>query len=149
MTDIGFYHCTKASPEDVAVRLTARAWAARERLLVVAAPDTLDRLDHRLWTDDPESFLPHGRAADRDRAADQPILLAERPEPLNAARLLLLVEEPLPDLPAPFVRILNLFADGSEAHARAREEWRQLSALPGISRTYWKQDARGRWARAG
>jgi DNA polymerase-3 subunit chi len=150
MTEIGFYHCTKAAPEEVALKLMARVWETRERLLVVAEAETLDVLDRRLWTDPPnESFLPHGVASDEVNAPDQPILLSQTPEPLNAAPLLMLVDRPLVELPAPFTRILHLFADGSAGHVRAREEWKSLNGLAGVSRTYWQQDARGRWEKRG
>lgn len=143
MADVAFYHCTRSPAESVAVQLAARAYASGARLLVVGSAQTLGSLDQRLWTDMPDSFIPHGRV-DAD-AARHPVLLAESPEPLNGASMLLLVAHPLPEA-LPFARVLHLFEDGSEAHARARTEWKRL---PAAARTYWQQDAGGRWERKG
>jgi len=143
VSEVAFYHCTKAPAETVALRLAARAHESGARLLIVAAPETLEALDARLWTDDPASFLPHGRVD--AQAADQPILLAETPDPLNGASLLLLVSHPLPAV-RPFQRTLHLFDHDTPAHTRAREEWK---SLPPDQRTYWQQDAQGRWQKKG
>ncbi|MCS6986974.1 MAG: DNA polymerase III subunit chi [Sphingomonadaceae bacterium] len=144
--EIGFYHCTASAPADAAVQLAHRAWAAGERLLMVMAEELLDELDLRLWAEPPDSFLPHGLAREADLAALQPVLLASAVEPLNGARLLLLLDRPLPDPVAGFARVFRLFADGSEGHAMARREWKALAGRPDVVRRYWQQDARGRWA---
>ena len=141
MTEVSFYHCTKAPAETVAIRLAARAYESGARLLLVSDPETLASLDRRLWTDDEGSFLPHGTRD--ENASDHPILLSGTADPVNAATLLLLVSHPLPDI-RPFARILHLFDHGSEAHTRAREEWKRL---PPEARTYWQQDDRGRWTK--
>jgi DNA polymerase-3 subunit chi len=141
MSEVAFYHCTKAPAETVALRLAAKAYESGARLLLVSDAETLASLDRRLWTEDEGSFLPHGLAD--ENAADHPILLTETPEPRNAATLLLLVSHPLPDV-RPFSRTLHLFDHGSEAHARARTEWK---SLPPEARTYWQQDETGRWVR--
>lgn len=141
MTAVAFYHCTRAPAEAVALRLAVRAYESGARLLIVGSAEVLQRLDEQLWTERPESFIPHGRV-DED-AARHPVLLAEAPEPLNGAGILLLVSQPLPEV-RPFDRTLHLFDDGSDAHARARGEWKGLA--PDL-RSYWQQDARGRWER--
>ncbi len=143
-TEVGFYHCTRRPALDVAVQLAARAWEARQRLLIVAEAEMLDRLDRLLWVQDPASFLPHGRAG-AGKEAEQPILLADAPTPENGATLLMLVEAPLPDLPQPFARAFHLFDDGSAAHRRARAEWKALAASPHATRAFWKQTPSGRW----
>jgi DNA polymerase-3 subunit chi len=141
VSEVAFYHCTKAPAEAVALRLAGRAYESGARLLIVSDAATLASLDRRLWTEDEGSFLPHGTPD--DNARDHPILLSEAPEPLNAATILLLVSHPLPET-RPFARTLHLFDHGSEAHTRAREEWKRL---PPDARTYWQQDDRGRWTR--
>ncbi len=142
--EIGFYHCTRRPAVEVAVQLAARAWSARQRLLIMAADDLLERLDRALWTQDPASFLPHGRAGG-PHEAEQPILLAGAPVPANRAELLMLVEAPLPDLPLPFARAFHLFDDGSGAHMRARGEWKALAGNPLVTRVFWKQAETGKW----
>ncbi len=146
--EVGFYHCTRRPAAEVAVQRAARAWEARQRLLVVSGAEMLERLDRLLWTQDPASFLPHGRAGGGDEA-EQPILLAEAVTPANGAELLMLVAAPLPPLPQPFARVFHLFDDGSEAHLRAREEWKALAGSPHATRIFWKQTASGRWEKQG
>ncbi len=149
-TDLGFYHCTRQPAREVAVRLAEKAWLAGQRLLILSDPDTLADLDQSLWTRDPASFLPHGLAGTADDP-EQPILLAPEmraPAP-NGARLLMLVGLPLPPPPEAeqFDRILLLFEDGSDAHARARADWRAAADRATIERSYWQQTESGGWAR--
>jgi DNA polymerase-3 subunit chi len=142
VVDLGFYHCTRQPMGRVAVQLCQRAFAERQRLLVVGAADDLAALDRALWVDDPGSFLPHGSAGGADDAA-QPILLSETPDPANGAHLLLLLGVGLPPDFAAFGRVLNLFDDGSPAHERARADWRATGSRDGLRRSYWQQAARG------
>lgn len=146
--EVGFYHCTRRPAAEVAVQLAARAWDARQRLLIVAEGGTLDRLDRLLWTQDPASFLPHARAG-AGAEAEQPILLSESLTAANRAELLMLVETPLPPLPQPFARAFHLFDDGSEGHLRARAEWKALAGSPHATRIFWKQSPSGRWEKQG
>jgi DNA polymerase-3 subunit chi len=141
MSEVAFYHCTKAPAETVALRLAARAYESGARVLIVSEAATLAAIDRRLWSDDAASFLPHGMAD--ENAAGHPILLSESPEPLNDATILMLVSHPLL-ASRPFTRTLHLFDHGSEAHVRARAEWKSLE--PAL-RTYWQQDEGGRWIR--
>jgi len=140
--DVGFYHCTRQPASAVAVKLAARAYASGQRLLIVGSADGLATLDGALWAAD--GFLAHGMAGGADDA-EQPILLAGATEPANGAALLLLLETGLPAEFATFSRVLNLFDDGSEAHARARADWKAIGARDGLQRTYWQQVPGGRW----
>ncbi|WP_448578040.1 DNA polymerase III subunit chi [Thermaurantiacus sp.] len=148
-TDVRFYHCTRSPALDVALILSAKAYAAGERLLILADPEALEALDQRLWAEPADSFLPHGLARDLAWADRQPILLADRPEPVNGARLLMLVDQPLPEGLERFARIFHLFEDGSDAHLRAREEWKGLGARTDVRRSYWQQTPAGKWQEKG
>jgi len=44
-----------------------------------------------------------------------------------------------------FERILTLFEDGSEAHVRARSDWKAVSARDAVERSYWQQRPSGGW----
>lgn len=144
--ELGFYHCTRQPAGEVAVRLAARAHAGGERLLVLADGDALDALDRALWVNDPASFLPHGRAGTPDDP-DQPILLADGGKPVNGARLLMLLNRPLPAGFDRFARTLLLFDDGSDAQARARLDWKAVQARENVARSYWQQTPAGGWQR--
>lgn len=151
MAEIGFYHCTRQPAEEVAVRLAEKALGAGKRVLMAAAPELLDGLDRRLWTEIPDSFLAHGRAGEED-AALQPILLSG-PEglaapPANGATFLMLVSLALPERLEGYERLFLLFEEGSPAQAAARTAWKGLGSREGLSRSYWQQRGRG-WERAG
>lgn len=148
-SEVRFYHCTRTPAIDVALQLSARAHAAGERLLIVADEPTLATLDQRLWAEPPEGFLPHGLASDAEWAAEQPILLSPVPVAANGADLLMLVVQPLPEALTGFRRLFHLFEDGSDAHQRARDEWKALATRPGVRRSYWQQTAAGRWQEKG
>jgi DNA polymerase-3 subunit chi len=146
--EVGFYHCTRQPAATVAVRLAERVLADRQRLLILGEAAVLDALDRALWTGDAAGFLPHGRAdgeAGVD-AADQPILLSDRADPVNGAALLMAVGTGVPPEFGRFSRILTLFDDGSSAHERARADWRALSDRPDVKCVYWQQSAKG-WER--
>jgi DNA polymerase-3 subunit chi len=147
--EVRFYHCTRSPALDVALILSAKAYATGERLLILAEAETLEALDHRLWCEPADSFIPHGLARDLEWADQQPILLAEEPPPACSARLLMLLARPLPDSLAPFSRIFHLFEDGSEAHLRAREEWKGLGPRTDVRRSYWQQTDAGKWQEKG
>jgi DNA polymerase-3 subunit chi len=144
MMDIGFYHCTRAPANEVAIRLAEKALAAGQRLLVIGAPERLETLDTLMWTDSADSFLPHGLAGG-PHDADQPVLLSETVQPANGATLLLSLEAGVPATLDGFDRLFNLFEDGTPAHARARADWKALADREGLTRSYWQQTDRGGW----
>ena len=152
MTDVRFYHL-KATPLDRALpRLLAKAYEAGWRAVVMAgSPERVEALDAALWTFDQGSFLPHGRA--RDGAPEkQPIYLTTKEENPAGAKLLVLVDgvEVDPTFLAGFERCLDMF-DGNDPEAveAARARWRRLKDAGGHEITYWRQNERGAWEKAG
>jgi len=141
---VDFYQLGGRPPEDVLPRLCERLLGSGERLLVVAGAALLTRLDERLWSWSPGSFLPHARASDPS-AARQPILLSEEPLALNGAANIALTNGVWRDEAFGFARAFYLF--GAEGIAGARECWRALAGRDGVEKSYWKQDARGKWER--
>lgn len=151
--EVGFYHCTHQPALKIASRLAARAWESGQRLLITGTAERLQLLDKGLWVDDPASFLPHAMAGEAEDA-EQPILLAETPVPengeaANSARLLMVLEVGLPVSFERFDRVLNLFDDGTDAHTRARADWKAIGGRDGIQRVYWQQNERGGWEKRG
>jgi DNA polymerase-3 subunit chi len=144
MTEIGFYHCARAPALDVAVKLAGKVLQSGQRLLVLGEAARLAALDKALWVAEPDSFLPHAMAGGA-QDAEQPILLSEAALPANGARLLMLLEIGIPADLDGFDRVLNLFEDGTDAHGRARADWKALGGRDGVERTYWQQTDRGGW----
>jgi DNA polymerase III subunit chi len=150
MTDIGFYQLASRRAEAVLPQLVAKALAAGHRLVIRADAATLASLDTALWTNPPESFIPHGIEVDLgpDRAASQPVLLTTAPLPAaNAADCLAQVGDDLPDDLTGLTRVLFLFdAEGTEV---ARNRWRALAKLPHVRPVYWREAEGGRFEKAG
>jgi DNA polymerase III subunit chi len=136
---VDFYHLARSPIERVLPSICEKLLAAGERLLLVAAPEQLDRLDEQLWTWPGDSFLPHGR----DRAAAQPVLLASEPVAANGAANIALAGGGWREEALGFARAFYFFDnDGRDA---AREAWRSLQDRPGVEPRYWKQDENGKW----
>ncbi len=147
VTEVGFYHCTRMPVVTVGVRLLGRAYAGGLRALVTGDPGLLDALDLALWADTAESFLPHALAGTAEDS-EQPILLSPVAEDAaNGATLLLSLAAGVPPTFTNFARVLNLFEDGSDAHKRARNDWKALADRSDVARTYWQQKEGGGWER--
>ena len=126
--------------------LAARALGAGERVLVVAEDADLHaRLSERLWQGRPGQFLAHG-AAGGLHDARQPILLSDRVEAANGARMVMLADGRWREGLEGFSRVFLLF-DGATREA-ARGLWRELGAADGVERHFWKQEG-GRWSEVG
>jgi DNA polymerase III subunit chi len=138
---VDFYHLSQSPLERVLPSICEKVIASGERLLVVAGPELLPSLDSLLWTYAPEAFLPHGR---RDAAAPerQPILLSDKPEPLNGASNVALADGEWREEALAFARTFYFF---DNAHLdTARGAWRALKDRPGVERRYWEQEG-SRW----
>lgn len=136
---VDFYHLTASPLERVLPSIAEKVLAGGERLLVVAEPGLLARLDEQLWTYSRDSFLPHGRG----RAGSQPVLLATGPEAANGAANIALADGRWRDEALGFERTFYFFDnDGRDS---AREAWRALKGRPEVEARYWKQDERGKW----
>ncbi|HEX8238560.1 MAG TPA: DNA polymerase III subunit chi [Allosphingosinicella sp.] len=134
-----FYHLTASPLERVLPAIAEKVAAGGERLLIVAEPGLLARLDEQLWSYSRDSFLPHGR----DRAQSQPVLLSAEPVAANGAPNIALADGTWRDEALSFARAFYFFDnDGRDS---AREAWRALKGRPEVEARYWKQDERGKW----
>ena len=139
---VDFYHLTRDPVERVLPVLATRTMGLGERMLIVSAdPGRRAALSHALWTHSPESFLAHGER-DGPNPQVQPLLLADRVEPINGARFIALADGLWRDEALDFARIFLLF--GEETIADARKAWVALGEREGLDRHYWKQDG-GKW----
>jgi DNA polymerase III subunit chi len=139
---VDFYHLTAMPLERVLPRIGERLIGEGERLLVVASPEQLRRLDTELWSYARDGFLPHGLAPGAN-AGRQPILLADRVDAANGARNVALADGEWREEALAFQRIFYFFDNDHLPAARAT--WRSLKAKPDAEQHYWKQDDSGKW----
>ena len=136
---VDFYHLTASPLERVLPSIAEKILANGQRLLVVAEPDRLARLDEQLWSYAKDSFLPHGR----ERAEGQPVFLSTEPAPANKATNIALADGRWREEALGFERTFYFFDnDGRDG---AREAWRALKGRAEVEARYWKQDDRGKW----
>ncbi len=136
---VDFYHLTASPLERVLPSIAEKVLAGGGRLLVVAEPGQLARLDELLWSYSKDSFLPHGR----ERAESQPVLLSPEPAAVNGATNIALADGRWRDEALGFERAFYFFdSDGRDS---AREAWRAIKSRPEVEARYWKQDERGKW----
>ncbi|MGQ0677729.1 MAG: DNA polymerase III subunit chi [Rhodospirillales bacterium] len=149
MTEIRFYHLERATLERALPTMLERVLDRGQRaLVVVGSKERLEALNAHLWTYRPDSFLPHGTAAD-GFAPDQPVLLATAGdpaamgEPPNRAEVLFLADGARAGALEHFKLCAELF-DGTdgEAVAAARRRWRDYKDA-GHRLTYWRQTDQG------
>jgi DNA polymerase-3 subunit chi len=146
MTDVGFYHLQSTPLERALPRLLERARAQGHRVVVRAASaERVEHLNALLWTYDEASFLAHGSTRDGNPES-QPIWLSDKPDNLNGASILFLVDGVDAADIAAFARCIDMF-DGNDPAAvdAARQRWRQAKDA-GHSLAYWQQTASG-WER--
>ena len=117
---VDFYHLTASPLERVLPSIAEKVLAAGERLVVVAEPGLLARLDEQLWSYSKDGFLPHGR----ERAGSQPVLLSAEPVAANGAVNIALADGRWREEALGFARAFYFF-DG-EGREAAREAWRAL-----------------------
>lgn len=138
---VDFYYLAQTPLERVLPSICEKVLAAGERLLVVAAPESLDTLDQLLWTYAADAFLPHARVDDPD-AARQPILLSQYLVAANGATHVALADGIWREDALALARTFYFFDTARLDEARAA--WRALKDRPGLERRFWKQEG-GRW----
>jgi DNA polymerase-3 subunit chi len=136
---VDFYQLSASPIERVLPSICEKTLAGGDRLLVVAEPALLERLDEQLWTYARDAFLPHGR----EREAAQPVLLSSEAEAANGASHIALADGRWREEALGFARAFYFFdAAGLDA---ARGLWRALKGKAEVQSRYWKQDERGKW----
>jgi DNA polymerase-3 subunit chi len=149
MTEVAFYHLQRSTLEAALPALLVKTLAAGKRaVVVVGAPERIEALNSVLWTYDPESWLPHGSAADGN-AADQPVWLTGADENPNGAQFLFLADGATSARVAEYERCFELF-DGNDPDAveKARARWTAYKEA-GHVLAYWRQTDQGSWTREG
>ena len=128
----------------VVALIAGRARADDARLLVVDADAARRGATARaLWEARPEAFLANGDASE-PHAERQPILLSERCDAVNGARLAIIADGHWREEGEGFERTIMLFDEaGTPA---AREVWRQFDGREDVERRYFAQED-GKWVK--
>ncbi|MDZ4761035.1 MAG: DNA polymerase III subunit chi [Alphaproteobacteria bacterium] len=137
-----FYHIEHTSLDAAIGPLIEKCLERRWRVLVVGGDATLARLNGLLWTWRADSFIPHGMTGlGQER---QPVLLSAAAEPLNGAKVALLLDGGEADATR-FERCLVVFDGGDEtARAKARLQFK-AAADSGVAARYFQQEPGGGW----
>ncbi len=140
---VDFYQLSRDPVERVVVMLARKVAASGERLLVVSGdPGQRAVISGELWRAGPDQFLANGEASD-SHPERQPILLSDRADAANGAKIVLLADGKWRSEALDFERALLLFGGGETEAARAL--WRELDGEDGVTREIHKQDESGRW----
>lgn len=140
---MNFYHLQRSAPEQALPKLLEKILQAGKRAVVMArSEERVEALNARLWTYDPNSFLPHGSKADGS-ASDQPVWLTIEDENPNGASVLVLTDGAATARMADYERCLELI-DGNDPErvADARQRWAAYKNA-GHAVTYWQQGEKG------
>ncbi len=124
VTEIDFYTQVQDRLQ-VTCQLIHKARAKNLRVLVLLANESaLKKLDERLWTFQPQSFIPHCRADD-PLAADTPVLLMcdLNTTPPHDELLINLQADP-PIQFTRFSRLIEIVSTADKDKAKARERFR-------------------------
>ncbi len=151
MPEVLFYHLTRRSLDEALPRLLEVSLARNWRVAVQTGDATrLKALDDRLWSYDPEKFLPHGTKADGE-AETQPIYLTAEGDNPNGADVRFFVHggavAPLlaDTAAAPKLRAVLMFSGSDPAELlEARAQWKALRET-GHELVYYQEDENGKW----
>jgi DNA polymerase-3 subunit chi len=126
MTRIDFYQISKArmSADQLACRLCEKAWQQRQKVLLLAcSPVHSNTLDHLLWTDNDESFIPHDN--DEQPGLTTPVLVTHDADPRGERELLINLSADIPVYFAQFERVIEVVTDDNREVARGRYSFYQ------------------------
>lgn len=150
MLQVDFYHLTKSDMAEALVMLVKKCQLAGKKVLVQCPRPAAEAMDEALWTQDPDSWIPHG-LDDAAGAAHAQAWIMSSPEgnPVSAEFLFLLHGAERPDMTT-FERVFNLFDGRSEAQvSQARAQWQEWRRHDALEMRYFAQDDEGRWEKRG
>lgn len=148
MAEISFYHVTRQAPLQALARLMEKVHSQNLRTVIRARDEArVKEVDTYLWTYNPASFLPHATSAS-SHLDTQPLYITAEAENPNDAKVLVLLDNVLPEDLKGYERVLYLFdgQDEGQTHT-AREHWKVLKK-DGHGLAYWEQQDGGGWKRS-
>lgn len=146
MADIRFYHVTTQALHQAIPAILSKAYAQGKKMVLrVGDEDTLARYDDLLWSQKPESFLPHGTGKD-PRKEQQPIYLTlDEENPAKADMLALYNIDTVPANISDFSLVCDFISgQNPESVEAGRARWKAYKAA-GHNVTYWQQTDSGGW----
>ena len=148
MAEVSFYHVTQTAPLQALARLMEKVHSQNLRAMIrTGSEERVREVDSYLWTYNPASFLPHGTPAS-SHPEIQPVYISAADENANEAKVLVLLDNVLPEDMQGYDRILYLFDGQDDGQTRAaREHWKVLRQA-GHDLAYWEQQDGGGWKRS-
>ena len=150
MPRFDFYHLTRSDMAEALVMLVKKSQLAGKKVLVQCPRPAAEAMDEALWTQDPESWIPHG-LDDADGASHAHAWTMSVPEgnPISAEFLFLLHGAERPDMTS-FERVFNLFDGRSDAQlSEARSQWHEWRKNEALEMRYFAQGDEGKWEKRG
>jgi len=129
VTEIDF-HFNTPDKVNYACRLLRKAVGARgARVVVVAAPETIDAIDLALWQVSAVDFVAHCRAsAEPALLARSPVILMDGPAAASPHQQVLLNLAPqVPQGFERFERLIDIVTDDENDRQQARARWRHYA----------------------
>lgn len=127
MTEIAFHF---NAPDKLAYscRLLRKALGSGARVVVTASADTLQRLDHILWTFSPTEFVPHCYdTQDASVLALSPVVLTATPAQAPHQQVLVNLGESVPAGFERFERLIEVVGINEDDRTQARQRWKQYA----------------------
>ncbi|PZQ45220.1 MAG: DNA polymerase III subunit chi [Micavibrio aeruginosavorus] len=146
MADIRFYHLLTQSLEQALPAILSKALAGGRKIVVRFADEAqVDYFNDHFWTYNPDSFLPHGAAADKNKEQQPVYLTAIAENPNQADMLVLCNQHTVPENIADFTLCCD-FLDGGDddSVAAGRARWKAYKEA-GHSVSYYQQTETGGW----
>jgi len=144
MTQIFFYHLERSKLQQVLPQLLQKTLDRDWRAIVeVKSEKQAKEIDNFLWSYASDSFLPHAIAGDNEDS-EQPILISDKQDNPNSAKVRFFVNGVLPQVTGNYERLIYIF-DGHDPEAvqEARTVWKQLKGDNELA--YWQQEISGQW----
>ena len=127
MTEVAF-HFNVPDKLAYSCRLLRKAWGSGARVVLMAEPGMLDRLDQLLWTYSALEFLPHCQAsASAATLAASPVLLTTALEDCPHHDVLVNLGQAVPAGFERFERFIELVSSADEDRAAGRSRWKHYA----------------------
>lgn len=145
MTTIQFYHLLSTSRERAVPKLMQKVLGSGARaVMLLDSEAALKAMSDALWSNEADSFIPHGGARD-GHDSEQPIYLSLTDTNPNGADILCVLDGSSPASLASYTKVLDVFDGTNEtAVTAARARWAKYKT-EGFSLQYIKQQPGGSW----